>query len=167
MGKIGVAESSATQTVRAALVDSIGQVRKAAAVACGKLANQDAIEPLVPMLGDDFYGARFSAFEALLKLDSVRVVEVLTDSLATAPLLMGNVACDLLARIGSDRALELLLEQTFSLDPSRRAHAAVALIRGDPEDLCGFYQFLYERELDRLTLLKMQSARWAANHDNQ
>jgi len=167
LGKIGQAEPVATETVVAALADSIGEVRKAAAVSCGKLLVQEAVEPLVGMLGDDFYGARFSAFDALLKLDSVRVVEVLTDSITGATLLQGNVACDLLARIKTDRALELLFEQTFSLDPSRRAHAAVALIRGDPEDLCGFYEFLYERELDRLTLLKMQSAHRAASHDSQ
>ena len=55
----------------------------------------------------------------------------------------------------------------WALDPSRRAHAAVAFVRGDPEDLCGFYHFLYERELDRLTLLKMQSARRAASNDDR
>jgi len=87
------------------------------------------------------------------------VVAIVTDSIASIGSLAGNVACDLLADLGSDRALELLLEQTYSPEESRRAHAAVALIRSDPEDLCGFHHFLFESEFDRLTLLKMQSAR--------
>jgi HEAT repeat protein len=159
LGKIGVADARATETVQAGLSDSIGQVRKAAAVACGKIGLGDATEALVSMLGDDFYGARFAAYDALRKLDTVRVVETVTEWIGTSGQLAGNVACDLMADLGSDRALELLVAQTDSPDESRRAHAAVALIRSDPEDLCGFHNILFEREFDRLSLLKMQSAR--------
>lgn len=159
LGKIGVAEVTAVSTVLVGLSDSIGQVRKASAVACGKIGVSEATEPLVSMLGDDFYGARYAAYDALRKLDSAEVVAIVTDWIESAGLLAGNVACDLMADLGTDRALELLLEQTKSPDESRRAHAAVALIRGDPEDNCGFQHILSEREFDRLTLLKMQSAR--------
>jgi len=167
LGKIGEAGHGAAAAVIEALVDSIGQIRKAGAVACGKLQLQPACTLLVHLLGDDFYGARFSALEALLLLDTATVMAIVTDSLvlSTNPQQI-SLACDLLSRLGTDEALELLFEQTFSTDSDRRSQAAVAILRGDPEDRCGFYKFLYERESDRLVLLKMSSVRTIPANEN-
>jgi HEAT repeat protein len=120
---------------------------------------------LIHALGDDFYGARLMAVEALLDLpDTAAVVALLEDSLASPNALLGHVACRLLGRCGTDRALQLLFEQTASPDPERRAAAAEALVRADPEDLCGFQERVFERETDPDVLLKLESARYDIQH---
>ncbi len=156
LGKIG--DTIATATVVSALSDPIGQVRKAAAVACGRLGATVAAERLVYRLGDDFYGARWTAFEALLKLDTALVVGVVSDSLASANPMLGDMGCRLLARIGDDDALDHLFGQMSSSSPERRAVAAVGIIEADPHDECGYRKALFDNETDRLVLLKMKSA---------
>ncbi len=140
------------------LADSIGQVRKAAAVTCGKLKLHQSIRKLAHVLGDDFYGARLSAAASLLKLDTNAVVATLADSVRSANRLVGNIACDVLGENGTDDAMLILLGETGSDNPDRRAHAAVALVKADPHDNCGFRKQVIDRETDRLVLLKIQSA---------
>ncbi len=165
LGKIG--DSRADDAVMLALADPIGQVRKSAVVACGKLKIERSVEALVHTLGDPFYGARLSAVDALLKMDTAIVLKVVADSLNSANKLVGHLGCRVLGAIGTDRAIELLLEQTKSPDPFRRAHAAVALIHADPEDNCGYYNRLVEQETDRLTKMKIQSAHATVSHERQ
>jgi len=156
LGKISDKRGGSAAASR--LDDSIGQVRKAAAVTCGKLEYHRCIPVLVHLLGDDFYGARMSAMEALLKLDTADVITVLCDSINSTNCLVGDMTCHILGRIGNDEAMLILLEQTKSDNPDRRAHAAVALVNADPRDNCGFQARVLERETDRLVLLKIQSA---------
>ncbi|MEW6411830.1 MAG: HEAT repeat domain-containing protein [Candidatus Zixiibacteriota bacterium] len=159
LGALGnIASSGAADPIVFSLEDSIGLVRKAAVVAAGKTGLSEAIRPLVHMLGDDFYGARLSAADALLRLDTTLVVEVLADSMISPNSFVGNLGCYVLGQIGSDDAIEVLMRQTRSEDPSRRAHAAVAIIKADPDDNCGYRGRILENETDRLTLLKIKSA---------
>jgi HEAT repeat protein len=157
LGKIG--DHQADGVVMAALDDAIGEVRKAAAVSSGKLTIQASVRKLVHVLGDDFYGARMSAVHSLLNLDTAQVTAVLADSLSSANHFVGNLGCFILSEYtGDDQALNLLYSQSESSDALRRAHAVVAIIKGDPEDLCGWHRLLVDRESDRLARLKMQSA---------
>jgi len=155
LGKIGAA--GAEQTVQQALGDSVGLVRKSAVVATGRLSLTEAIPELVHALGDDFYGARMASVEALLKLDSTAVTTTLADSLDSNNSFVGDLGCRILGKLASDEAFDLLLAQTESTDPDRRAHAAVALFEADPEDLCGWRDAIIEAETDRLTRLKIES----------
>ncbi|HUV31915.1 MAG TPA: HEAT repeat domain-containing protein [Acidobacteriota bacterium] len=156
LGKIGDAEGG--PAVLQALADSIGQVRKSAAVACGQLGLGASVMQLAHVLGDDFYGARMSAAHSLLTMDTAVTVRALSDSMSSENHLLGNLACRVLGQLGTDEALEILLEQAVSGDSERRAHAATALIAADPLDNCGFRRYLLENETDRLVVLKIQSA---------
>jgi len=160
LGKIG--DSRAAGTVLEALNDTIAQVRKSAAVSCGKLLLQDGLEKLTSLLGDEFYGVRMTALEALMKMDTAAVIATLRDSVNSDKELLGNLACRILGRYGTDEAMDILLEQTGSKNPNRRAHAAVAIITADPDDNCCFRRLFYEHEKDRLVRLKMESALKAA-----
>ncbi len=164
LGKIG--DRQAAPAVAAALNDSIGQVRKSAAVAAGRLELQTQAGKLISMLGDDFYGARYSAFDALLKLDTALVIEQLADSLGSANNFVGDLGCDLLGELGTDRAMDLLVGQLTSPDPDRRAHAAVAMIKADPLDNCRYRRF-FDNETDRFVLLKIKSAIAAVQDESQ
>jgi HEAT repeat protein len=137
-------------------------VRKAAVVTCGKLGVERSIEQLVHLLGDEFYGARLAAEEALLKMDTAKVIEVLADSMESENDFVGDLGCYILGQFGTDKAIELLLTQTESPDADRHAHAATAIIKADPQDNCGYHQLLVDRETDRLNLLKIESARNSA-----
>ena len=156
LGKIGAYR--AEPVVIEALTDSIGQVRKAAAVSCGKLAADDGIARLVHLLGDDFYGARMSAMESLLKLDTTLVVAVLEDSVASDNDLVGDLSCRIMGQLGTLRCIAVLLVQTHTSDPLRRAHAATALIHTANENAECVCSFFAQREPDRLARLKMMSA---------
>jgi len=164
LGKIG--HTDGAPSVLAGLTDTIGQVRKAAAVSCGKLAIEESTEQLVHLLGDDFYGARMSAMHSLLNLDTAQVVAVLADSMQSANDFVGDLACQILGKFGNETAMDLLFQEATSESPDRRAHAAVALIVGDPENQCGYHDLLFERETDPVVLLKMKSA-VQANEDGQ
>jgi len=156
LGKIG--DSRAVDAVMEAMTDTIGQVRKSAAVAAGRLTIAASAESLVHMLGDSFYGARLSAFNSLLKLDTGSVTKVIADSLSSKTELLGHLGCRLLGQFATDEAIDLLRTQLFSTASSRRAQAAVALVKADPNDNCGYRQAFLSQENDRLVLLKMQSA---------
>jgi len=161
-----IADKRGSAAAKQALRDSIGQVRKAAAVACGKIGVDESIEELVHTLGDSFYGARMSAVNSLLSLDTAAVLTAITDSLPSSSAVMGNLACYVLGQIGTDEAIELLRAQTSSPDPERRAHASVALVAADPLDNCGYRESILAAETDRLVRLKIESAvRQAAQHD--
>ncbi|HOP06172.1 MAG TPA: HEAT repeat domain-containing protein [candidate division Zixibacteria bacterium] len=163
LGKIG--SVSASNVIIAALDDEIGQVRKSAAVGCGKMDLEQAAAKLVHVLGDDFYGARWSAVHSLLRMDTVMVTQVLADSLKSETPFVGDLGCYILGQFGHEKALDLLYLQTKSEQPNRRAHAAVALLTADPEDHCSYQHLMFERETDRLVLLKMRSALAAAKND--
>jgi HEAT repeat protein len=163
LGRIG--SSRASLTVREALQDSIGQVRKSAVVSCGQLKVVDATAELVHALGDDFYGARLAAITALLQLDTPRVVATIADSIESANPLVGHLGCRLLGRIGSEQAVALLITQAESIDLERRAHAAVALAKADPEDHSAFRQKYLEAEPDRLARLKVESVLRPVQHE--
>lgn len=167
LGKIGEPGRGASEAVMSGLADSIGQVRKSAAVACGRLSMEYVAEMLVSQLNDSFYGARFTAFEALERMDTTTVVHILRDSLTSLGPSGYALACDLLGRFGTDPALNALHEAALNeLDDSRRAHAQTAIVRADPTDLCGWYHFLYEREENRLNRIKMSSARKVSLDDS-
>ena len=160
LGKIG--DRRADEAAVVALRDPIGQVRKAAVVSCGKLIVEGSIEQLLHILGDEFYGARLAAAEALLKMDTGKVMAALADSMESVNDFVGNLGCHILGQFGTDEAIELLMTQTESSDSDRRAHAAVAVIKADPQDNCGYHQLLIDRETDRLNRLKIESARSSA-----
>lgn len=159
LGALGdIGSHRASEAVISGFSNEVGEVRKAAVVAAGKIGIAEAVMPLVNMLGDNFYGARLSAVEAILKLDTAQTMPVVIDSLSSERELVGDLACYLLGRVGGQHAMETLYNQTLSDSPRRRAHAAVAIINGDPRDEFGFRQSILERETDRLTLLRINSA---------
>lgn len=149
LGKIGWSGDGAADAVMAALNDSIGQVRKAAAVACGKLGLIEAAYPLAAMLDDEFYGTRFSAQAALGKLDTGYVVEIMAEVLSVATPLQFALACDLLGQLKTDLARDLLWKEWINQpDPDRRGHVLVGLANCvGPVPNLG--QFLTDREDDR------------------
>jgi HEAT repeat protein len=166
LGALGRVKSSrGADAVIAGITDTIGLVRKSAAVACGQLRLGTAIGPLVHMLGDVFYGARMCAATALSTLDTPSVVTALLDSLHSVNPLVGNLGCGLLAGAPSEPIRETLLLETQSADPSRRAHAALALIAADPDDQCGFRETYFLLESDPLVRLKIESALKSTSHE--
>lgn len=156
LGKIG--DNQADDAVMVAMTDSIGQVRKAASVSAGKLIIQEAAAELVSLLGDPFYGARMTALNSLLQLDTQLVVEIVTDSIHSDNKRVGNLCCQLLSKFATDPAIELLLNETNSPEPLRRGQAGVGIIRADPLDNCDYRKKFVPQETDRLTLLKFESA---------
>jgi len=165
VGALGkIKDQRADSAVIAAMTDSIPLVRKSAAVACGQLKIQASIGQLVHMLGDRFYGARMPAAEALPKLDTPNVIQSLCDSMASENSLLGNLACEVLGRIGTPAALDALNEQAFGGNAERRAHAAIALITADPDDSRNFRFFYLGYETDPSSRLKVESAIRAVSH---
>ena len=162
LGKIG--DHAADHVILQSFADSIGQVRKAAAVSAGKMGIVDAVPGLVHTLGDEFYGARLSAMDWLLKIDTAVVVQTLRDSIDSDNSLVGDLGCRVLGRFANLEAFNILTEQFRSFNRDRRAHAATAIIEADPMDTCAFRQFLFDREEDELVLLKMNSAVLTATH---
>jgi HEAT repeat protein len=156
LGRIG--DDAAAAEVVNAIQDSIGQVRKSAVVACGQLQLNEAIEELAHALGDDFYGARLMAVNSLLQLDTATVIGVLADSVSSANEQLGDLACRVLGEFGTDEAMAVLMTQTTSTDPDRRAHAAVALVKADPDNNSAFRSAYYDSETDRLVRLKIEAA---------
>jgi len=157
LGKIG--DTRANDVVMQTLTDTLGQVRKAAVVSCGQLAINEAIPDLINCFDDDFYGARLEAANSLLKLDTQSVIPAIADSINSEREMVGNLCCIVLGEIGTDDAIEILSYQALnSLSPNRRAHAAIAMIKADPNDNCSMHDKFIENESDRFTLLKIQSA---------
>lgn len=156
-------DGRANEVVRAALTDTIGQVRKSAAVAAEELKLNNSIPALVHLLADDFYGARMCALETLVGLDSSIVIAVISDSMFSSNARIGDRACTVLGRLHTARARDLLMMQTKSEDANRRAHAGVALIFSDPLDSCGLQNQIVNAENDPRVKLKLQSAAFAGN----
>jgi len=156
LGKIG--DLRAAEAVMAALNDTVGQVRKSAIVSCGQLRLEEAARHLVHALNDDFYGARLTAVNSLLTMDSALVFRVVLDSLDSPTAWVGHLGCLILGRIGGDDAMEALLYQAMSSDPVRRAWAAEALIEADPLDNCDFRRRFVPQETDQLVKMRIQSA---------
>jgi len=154
-------------TVISAFNDSLGPVRKAAAFASGEIKDASAIPMLVRTLGDDFYGARFDALEALMFFDTNEVITCLRDSLPDASNLKANLICQALGKIGNGDAMNILNAELDSDKPERRTFAAVALVAADPNDLCGFQNKIYKRVTDRLDLVEIESAKMAAQYARQ
>lgn len=166
LGALGdIGDVMGADAVLFGLKDDVGVVRKAAVVSIGKLAINGAAAQLVHRLGDDFYGARLSAAEALLKLDTSRVVQTVADSLGSANTLVGDLGCWVLGQMGTDEALLYLLAQTKSPDPGRRAHASVAIAKADPLDNCGFRDMIISNESDPDVLLKINSVIYSAQNE--
>lgn len=157
LGKIG--DTRANEVIMQSLTDTLGQVRKAAVVSCGQLAMNKAISDLINCFNDDFYGARLEAVNSLLKLDTQNVITVVADSINSQREMVGNLCCTILGEIGTDDAIEILSYQALNSPiASRRAHAAVAIIKADPNDHCSLHDKFIENESDRFTLLKIKSA---------
>lgn len=157
LGKIG--DTRANEIVMQALTDTLGQVRKAAVVSCGQLAINEAIPNLINCFADNFYGARLEAVNSLLKLDTQKVISSVADSINSQRVIVGNLCCDVLREIKTDPAIEILSYQAFNSPiAGRQAHAAMAIINADPEDLCGLHNKLLEINSDRFTRLKIESA---------
>lgn len=170
LGALGdIRDHQAAPNINNGFNDQIGQVRKSAAVAAGKIKTDIDKTALVGLLGDDFYGARMSAAEALLKLDTNSVMEILKDSVYSENNFVASLSCYILGQIGNDKALEILLGAAQSMDVYLRSHAAVAIIEADPEDNCGYQKKFIHDEQDRLALLKINSAlkTTAKNHESQ
>jgi HEAT repeat protein len=165
LGLIG--DERGKEIVVAALDDPIEIVRKAAAVSCGQLQAEAAIPVLVKQLGDEFYGARLAAAEALLALDTQQVVGYLEKQIDAISSMAGNVACGVLGKFGTDGAMHILLMQTKSPNAERRAHAAIAIIKADPEDNCGYHLALISQESDPLSRQKIASALAAVTNAGQ
>ncbi|HKK20241.1 MAG TPA: HEAT repeat domain-containing protein [candidate division Zixibacteria bacterium] len=163
LGKL--ADMRAESAVVGGLTDTIGQVRKAATVAVGRIGIEKSVVQLVHILGDDFYGARMSAVDALMKMDTSKVIPAVHDSMTSPNPFVGDLGCFILGKIGSDRALNILMEQAINPDPRRRAHAVEAVIYADPLDNCGFRKGLIADETNRLVLLKITSAIQAVQHE--
>jgi HEAT repeat protein len=119
LGKIG--DPRAEAVVVQAFADSIGQVRKAASVAAGRLTLGGYEDRLVNMLGDDFYGARMSAVNTLLKLDTGVVIQAVTDSIRSENSFTSHLGCHILGQFATGEALDTLLILTESKDPDLRA----------------------------------------------
>jgi len=165
LGLIGIARG--LPTVINAFNDSLGPVRKAAAYAASGIKKSEVIPKLVGALGDDFYGARFAAMDALLLLDTAEVIMHLKDAIQSATGLKANLICQTLGKIGQGEAMDILNEQLDSDKMEQRTYAAVALVSADPNDICGFYDRIHKKVIDRLSLVQIESARKAAQNVSQ
>lgn len=166
VGALGkIKDHRAESAVMTAMTDTIPLVRKSAAVACGQLKIQSSIRELVHMLGDKFYGARMPAAASLAQLDTPNVVQAICDSMHSENALVGNLACDVLGTIGTSAALDALTEQAQHGNPTRRAHAALALIAADSTDSRNFRSSFLAAETDPATRLKVESAIKAKEHE--
>lgn len=162
LGKIG--SENGLNTVLNAFKDSVGQVRKAAAYASGEIKNSGAIPALVNSLGDEFYGARFGAMEALLNLDTIEVISELSDSLETAVGIKANLICQTLGRIGNERAMTTLYKTFDNGTTENSIYAAITIANVDPDDLYGYRSEIKNKINDRLALIKIESAGKAAKN---
>jgi len=145
LGKIG--DRRADREIADRLADSDEMVRKSAAVACGRIACEPSLAALVHMLGDDFYGARWCAAEALEKFGR-RAVQPIADSLDSDNIMLGDLGCVTLGKIGGDFAATLLVGQLTSESSRRRALAVRAIGESRSSLACGAVEILAEIETD-------------------
>ena len=143
------------EVVSRALADTVGLVRKSAAVAGGKLMNEAAVPHLVGMLADDFYGARMCASEALVKFGK-KSLSAIGDSLVFENELQGNLGCTTLGLIGGDSAAVILAAQLTSPSPMRRALAVEGILNCNSSLACGAVELLSSSEKDPLVLFYIE-----------
>jgi len=149
IGRIG--DLRGNQAVMNLLLDTVEIVRKSAAVSSGQLVIREAIPNLVHMLGDDFYGARFCASEALVKF-GFDAIPVIADSLNTKDTLLGNLGCTTLGMIGGDSAITVLVTQLKSGVSMRRALAVEAIINCSDPLACSYIEEMVPSESDPIVL---------------
>ncbi len=149
LGKIG--DGRANEIITALLSDSVETVRKSAAVAAGQLRSEMAIEKLVHMLGDDFYGPRMCASEALVQMEE-KALKTIVDSLNSENSMVGDLGCITLGRMGGEAAAFGVAEQLESNLPIRRVMAVEAIYLSDSPLACGLVEILKETETDSLVL---------------
>jgi len=151
-GALGdINDKRANAVVARALADSNELVRKSAAVSAGKLSIDDAMPALVHLLGDDFYGARFCASEALVKFGP-KAIKVITDSLKSNNDLVGNLGCTTLGVIGGDSSGAILVAQLDSRSSLRRALAVEGIMLSNSSSACGAVEILSKTENDPVVL---------------
>ena len=158
LGALGdIKDVRGIDAVTSGLSDSIGQVRKAAAVSTGDIGINKAIPQLVHLLGDDFYGARMSAMDALLKLDTQLVMTTLIDSINSENHFTGSLGCKIIGQFKTETAIDALKDIYETTTDNIKIHAAAALLKADPEDLCGYHKLIFDNFEERLSLLKLNS----------
>ncbi len=146
VGSLGkIADSRGNGAMAYLLLDTVGLVRKSAAVAAGSLLFEPTLKTMVNMLADDFYGARLCALEALVKFGE-KAVEVIADSINSERDLIGNLGCLALGHIGGDSAVAVLVGQLDSPDYIRRAMAVEGIFQSGSSFGCGFVELMKERE---------------------
>ncbi len=157
LGKIG--DLRAVEAVIKAFDDSVGQVRKSAVVSAGNLRSTETIFYLLQILDDPYYGARLTAVEALLSMDTSALLPQLKEALSSATGLRAKLTMKVLGRIGNDEAMDILSEQLNSGNQQKITDAAIAIVSADPHNICGYHDRIFEKVTDRLALLKIESAR--------
>ncbi len=168
VGALGdIADNKADDIILMSFDDTIGQVRKAAAVSSGKMHILESVSPLIHQLGDEFYGARMSAAEALLKLDSSYVSESLGDSLNSENSFVRSLGCSILGKIATDQAIDILYQTFLNSSGDLKLYTALALIEADSSNLCGYQHMITTSDFDRLSFLKIQSAIQTAKIKNE
>jgi HEAT repeat protein len=153
LGDIG--HGRAGDAVVGALDDANENVRKSAVVAATKLKIVGAAPKLTAMLGDDFYGARMCASEALVEFGP-QVIGIISDSLISANELLGNLGCSTLGTIGGDSAAVILTRQLASTSPLRRALAVEGILDCNSSIACGAVELLHKTEKDPVVLFYIE-----------
>ncbi len=167
IGSVGdIADNKADDAVLFAFNDEIGQVRKSAAVSSGKMKILESVQLLIHQLGDDFYGARMSAAEALLKLDSTYIAESLGDSLFSQNSFVSSLGCQILGKIKTDIAIDILYQTFHTSTGSLKLSAALALLEADSTDLCGFQDEIMSAGFDKFSSLKLKSVLQASDTES-
>lgn len=117
----------AVESLIAALNDTDGDMRWAAAEALGKIGDPRAVEPLIANLSDTYLYARRYAAEALGKISDTRALEPLIAAMSDEDVIMRRFAAEALNRIGDARAAKSLTAALSDEDSDVRRFAAEAL----------------------------------------
>ena len=149
LGKIG--DKAADVTITIMLSGSVETVRKSAAVAAGRLLVETAIDQLVHMLGDDYYGPRMCAADALVKIGH-KSIKPIIDSLDSENSMVGDLGCSTLGNIGGNVAAIGVGSQMQSKDVARRVLAVKAVFQSNSSLACGLVELLKETETDPIVL---------------
>jgi len=150
-GLWGKSDNSADETITQLLTDSVETVRQSAAVAAGRLLVETAIDQLVHILGDDFYGPRMCAAEALVKIGH-KSIKPIVDSLESENSMVGDLGCSTLGNIGGNLAALGGGWQMKSENRARRILAVKAVMQSNSSLACGLVELLRETETDPVVL---------------